>query len=863
MRRGGPLSLSPSLLAVSLRALLRRPWLSLLCVMGVALGVAVVISIDLANASSSRAFTLATESVTGRATHQVVGGPLGVPEEVYRRLRVEHDERLIAPVVEGYLLLPQLGPGSFRLLGLDPFADAPFRSYLDVGADAPLETLVPLLVEPDTVLLSSDLAARAGLAPGAHLRTGSGQTLRVVGLLSPEDEFSRQALGDLLVADVATAQEALGQVGYLSRIDVLAPAAAEDAEARLTRLTAALPADVQLLSADVRNQSVEQLTAAFELNLTALSLLALVVGTFLIYNTMTFSVVQRRRTLGTLRALGVTRGEIFGMILAEAGLLAFLGSLLGLPLGVLLGRGTVALVTQTVNDFYLTIGAQEAVVPASVLAKGAGLGLLAALTASALPAWEATSIPPSGALRRSSVEGRTRHMIPLVTLAGPLFLLLGVAFLALPGRGLFVSFGSVVAVVLGFVFLTPSLTLLAGRAMAAPLGRLLGPLGRMAPRGVSSALSRTALAIAALMVAVSVSIGVGLMINAFRVTVDRWLEVLLQADLFVSASGATAGPPTVPFEASLQARLAALPGVDLAEAFRGTRVESPDLGPVYLVGEEWTSPRPPQRFVCAVGGAARAQAALADGAVFISEPLAYRQGLTCGDQVRLLTEAGPQTFPVVGVIYDYSTDQGLILMDLARYRALWSDPWVTSVFLYFAPGQDADALRQQVREVVGGATATTGQPVQVRSNRALRQAGLTIFDRTFAITRALQLLAVVVAFIGILSALMALQLERTRELGTLRAIGLTPGQLWGLTLLETGLMGALAGLLAVPTGLSLAAILVQVINRRSFGWSIRFAVVPEPVVQALLVALAAALLAGLYPAWRLLRLPPAEAVRDE
>ncbi|HEU5088086.1 MAG TPA: ABC transporter permease, partial [Roseiflexaceae bacterium] len=194
--------------------------------------------------------------------------------------------------------------------------------------------------------------------------------------------------------------------------------------------------------------------------------------------------------------------------------------------------------------------------------------------------------------------------------------------------------------------------------------------------------------------------------------------------------------------------------------------------------------------------------------------------------------------------------------------ALWHDTAVTSLGVYAAPGQDVDRLVRDLR-VVAGTGSASDAPVLIRSNRALRDSSLVIFDRTFAITSVLQLLTTTVAFVGILAALIALQLERSRELGVLRANGMTPGQLWGMVLSQTGLIGLTAGLLAIPVGIMMALVLVYVINRRSFGWTLVFEVDPAVLGQALLVAVVAALLAGLYPAWRMSRTSPALALREE
>jgi putative ABC transport system permease protein len=235
-------------------------------------------------------------------------------------------------------------------------------------------------------LLSTVVAGRFGLAVGDRLRVRYGADhfeLTIAGLLAPSDDLSRRALDGLLAADIATAQEVLGKVGRIDRIDLIIPPGAEG-EAALARIAAVLPPGARIDPTAARTGAVNEMTAAFQLNLTALSLLALVVGMFLIYNTVTFSVVQRRPVLGSLRALGMTRGEIFGMILLEAMLLGALGTLLGLALGVLLGRGAVQLVTQTVYDLFFVVAVREIEIPVFTLLKGAVIGLAAAAIGAAV-----------------------------------------------------------------------------------------------------------------------------------------------------------------------------------------------------------------------------------------------------------------------------------------------------------------------------------------------------------------------------------------------------------------------------------------------------------------------------------------------
>jgi putative ABC transport system permease protein len=843
----------------------RRPLQSIFLIVGVAIGVAMIVAIDLANGSADRAFQLGTETVTGKATHQVTGGPGGLNEAVYTALRTQAGYRASAPVVEGYVVAAALDSQPVRLLGVDPFAEPPFRSYLGPGDQSQgpaADFLSELLVTPDTVLMSSEVAARYGLAPGDPLDIRSGavtRTLNIAGLLAPADDLSRRALDGLLVADISTAQEVLEMVGRLSRIDLIVPAGAEEAAA-LERVASVLPSAARIDTTAARTGTVSEMTAAFGLNLTALSLLALVVGMFLIYNTVTFSVIQRRPMLGTLRALGMTRRDIFALILGEALLLGLLGTLLGLALGVILGRGAVQLVTQTVNDLFFVVAVRDIAIPTWTLLKGAAIGIAAAVIGASVPAWEATSVPPAGALRRSNVEERTRRLLPLVSLAALGFLALGLLLL-IPEWRLEITFGGLFLIVIGAALLTPILTLWLMEGVQRLL-RSGGVIERMAPRTITRSLSRMAVAVAALMVAVSVIIGVGVMIGSFRQTVELWLDDVLQADIFVSPPLLNGSAAQTALDPALLDDLLAIPGVQSAATTRQVEVTAQiaaagDPLQLRLSALSQDLAGADRRYRSMLGDWQETWQAVEEGSILINEPMANRLGLGIGDSLLIQTDRGLQTFPIAGVTVDFDV-RNVALMADPVYRTYWDDEGVTAIALFVEPGVDVDETVNTIRSEFAGT-----EELLVRSNRGTRENALAVFDRTFAITVALQLLATVVAFIGILSTLMSLQLERMREIGVLRSTGMTRRQLWRLSLLETGLVGATAGLLAMPTGYVLALILIYIINLRSFGWTLEMQLQPLEFAQAFVVALLAALLAGLYPAWKMGQTEPAEALRAE
>ncbi len=407
------------------------------------------------------------------------------------------------------------------------------------------------------MFLGTQLATDLGLEVGDTLpvgREGRSAALAVAGVLVPSGELSRRAIRDLLIMDVSLAQDLFVMNGRLTWIDLILPEG-EAGDRLAVDLAAHLPPGARILETGARSDGLSQMIRAFDLNLTALSLLALIFGMFLIYNTMTFSVVQRRTLFGSLRALGVTRREILGVVLGEAALLGLLGTILGLMLGIVLGRGLVGLVTRTINDLYFVLSVERLSIPPSALIKGAAMGMGATLLASLPPALEATLSPPRATLTRSVLEERARRAVPRAAKIGTGMLLAGFLCLIIPSRSILLSFAGLFGVVMGLALWTPLTTSILIRTLAPTLRRVVGILGVMAARGVVTAMSRTAPALAALVVAVSVTVGLGIMITSFRATVVRWLDGTLQADIYVSVPGLVSSRPQGTLDPGLVERL--------------------------------------------------------------------------------------------------------------------------------------------------------------------------------------------------------------------------------------------------------------------------------------------------------------------
>lgn len=830
-----------ALFRVGLRDLVRRPLFSGLMLSGLALGVAVVVSIDLASQSALNAFEYSSQTVVGRATHRIIGGPSGVPESLYRELRVGRRLRTTTPIVDGYAAAVDLDERPVRVLGIDLFTEAPFRDHLDAEL-AFQPGFQAFFTERGMVIIGEQFSQTHGVELGSQITLQVNDRLTVVTVLGILDTLGAS---ELLVMDLVGAQELFGMPERLSRIDLIADAISAE------RLASELPTGIRVVPFSQEVETANELTSAFRLNLTALSLLALIVGVFLVYNTMTFSVLSRRPVLGTLRTLGASEPQIFALILLEAVSVAFVGSALGVVLGYLLSQFSVSLVSQTINDLYFLLSVQERSLTTAIVLKGLALGVGAAVLAAIVPALEAARVPPIQMLSRSDVERGVQIWIPRVGLLGIALAALGLFLILKTGNSLAATFAAILVFVLGIALLVPLATRWVMRGLT-PLSRKVQ--WRMAVRGLVSQISRTGIAITALMVALSVAISVTLMIESFRATVENWLDLTLFSDIYVSSPAVVGGRPQSNLPSSLKERLSQVPGVDTVEGIRAAQVES-EFGQLELTAVDAERARDAALYRFAQGSASEVWARVRQGAVVVSESLDFRHDI--GEAVVLETDRGPQSFEVVGVFYDYSSDQGRLLMSREAYAANWDDPALSSLGVKASEGWSPSALAEDLREELVG----SGLSVQV--NQDLRLEALRIFDRTFAITNAIRLLAVLVAFIGVLSALLALQLERRREGGVLQAVGLAPDGLKVLTLLESSLIGLVAALLAIPTGILLALILIQVINVRSFGWTIQLQTSPEPFLQALIVGLVASMVAAIYPILRLRKTTIAEALRGE
>lgn len=830
----------------SLRFLLRHRLQCLLALFGVGLGVAVVIGIQGIQLGARSAFDQALGAVFGNATHIVRSSAGLFPESHLAEIRRALPGFEPTPVISGQVTLiegPERHTRTVNIVGIDPLTRPTPLS--NSGGSS-----MRLITEPGTVILPRGLADELGLVSGSEFQIQSAASatrmLKVLEIL-PDTDFALSGPGTgLLVMDIANAQEVLQQAGKLSRIELHTPQDAAHRDALETLRTNLSPP--MLLESYGRSlNSTRQLTQAFYTNLDALSFLALIVGGFMVYSTMSFLVRQRQRIYARLRAMGCTRREILNSVALEATALGMVGGALGNGLGLLLANGLSASFTQSLADHYAAPEQLATLSSPTLWLLGFGMAMAVSLAAAVVPAWQAASHPPAQRMRqqtRTGVGCSRLHLLSAAALSAS-----GGALLLVPGLSLLAGFAALGCYLLAaIVLVTPLLGALLGLTARLCADRL--PLAeQLALKSAQNALSGLGLAIAALMTATAISIGIGLMVTSFRTAVEDWLNQLLRADLYISASSQG---PEVLIDAGTVSEIASLPGVaavsrvrrlQLAAAADSIRLSVFELPPAaragfrFVAGPEW-------------------EPWLTGDAVFISEPFARRHRAALGDTITLPTRDGPIALPVRGIYVDYASEQGTVAVAWPFYRTHWAEEGANSIGLYLD-----DTAGNTLLQRIDSMTSPLG--LSTWSNRTLRQHSLDVFDRTFRITDALTVLAELIAALGVLNALLALHLDRAREYAVLRACG-CDAALMRRSLYATSLFVAFTAVLfAIPVGAGIAWLLTAIINVRSFGWSMSLSWTLAAVLVPVAVAVVAALLASIYPTERALRQMPAVVLRNE
>ena len=831
-----------------------RPFRTALTVAGVGVGVAAALAIDLANQTVFESFQRAVTQVVGEATIHIAGAERRIDEPLIERIRLHPDVQAVHPYVSQSVTL-ETSDGVTRasmVWGLDLLEVLGEETGMRQSSGQEDFSLDPLL-SLEAIFVDHELATSLGVARGdpVTVHLGSHQFEATVNrVLTFTDDETRWH--SMAIMDIAAAQVQLRRLGRLDGVDlVTSPGVSVDRV--IQELQARLGPSVLVTRPSQRDAQVQRMLTAFQLNLATLSMVGLFVGVFLVYNAVGFSVVQYRREIGILRAIGMVRRHIALLFLGEAIIVGTVGGGLGAVFGSGLAHWLVGLERETVSELYgvATMGDLPFTLP--VLLGGCFLGLSLSVIGALAPCLEASRTAPALAIAPGQYETTRHHHGRWTILAVGVLGLAGLLSLPGPVNGLPVfGYAAAFCVLLGCTLLAPLGIHLLSLAPVPRFSRTgftpsSGSMTRLAVDQIARAPGRNSVTLSAFMVGMAIVVGVGVMIESFRDTVERWIDQTLMADLVVTPheEGLEADPHENVFRMSpeMVQRARAVPGVAAVDPYRQIRMQV-GSAQAYVVARDLALHAERSRYLFVEDDSSRRlRQAIEEQGVVISEVLAHRLGVNAGDVLSLPTDAGQKDFPVVGVFYDYATDGGKIVLDRSLYEQWWGDRTATVLAIYLEPNAGDERVRGDLNTALGPLL-----PVSIISNKELRAHILEIFDRTFRLTYGLELVTVIVGLLGIINTLLTTVVERQRELATVRAIGASRRQVQGLVVRESLCLGTLGLGLGLLAGLLLATLLISVINKQSFGWTIHLTVPLKTILEAVLVAGITGLLAGYLPA---------------
>ena len=820
-----------------LRYLRRRRSLSALQLLGIACGVAAAVGMALSARLSLSSFEKSVEFLQGQATHSLERPAGPVEETILTKLMADPAVQAFSPIIDRRIRLNDRE--TVRLLGIDPFLDQKIRPQLGQlrPRDRSSQPADPLafMLDKQAIIVDEQLAPQFRLHADQFLETSRGK-FKIVGT------FPNPSGEPVIIMDIGHAQRLFELPGKIDRVDLIV----NDEADFLSRWKTGF----RILSGLQRQTTLRAMLQTFRLNLQALSLLALFVGIFLVYNTAMFTVVSRRKDAGILRSLGASRREIVGAFTSEILLLGSIGGALGGLAGFLLSRFLNDMVSGTISNLYFPLRPAPLEWSWSFLLIGVVLGCGASLLGGIYPLIELIRVDPVQALRGRTADRNSERLAGKAALVGIVVIIISLGLFTLAKINVYFGFAGSFVLLIG-VSLTSGFILVSCNPLLKKILSVLSGLpGKVAAGNIRRNLGRTAAAVAAFMVAISMAIGLSTMIGSFRHSLIWWMGSQLQADLFIGKANEVEVPE------SFYREIRGMPGVAGIDRYRNTQILYQGKA-IHVSAVDAAVLQQYTNFGWLKGGSENWEP-VKRGAAIISESFYRRFGIKAGDSLTLAGVNGPVSLRVAAIFYDYTSEHGLVMMDRSTYFRIYHDRAISTLGIFvnrqYPHGKELLAeLRQRAIQ--------RGLPVFTRDQ--LWGNILAVFDSTFAVTRSMQMLSIIVAFFGIAGALMTLFIERQREFGIYRALGFSSHQVAGITLMEGLGMGLMSFLMSIVVGALLAWVLIRVINLHSFNWTIFFHPAWEPYLVAFATAVLASMGAALYPIWKVYKTYPQMQIREE
>ncbi len=854
---------------ISIKHIRHQKARTVIAVFGIALGVASMVSIDIVNKSVLRSFGESINRVAGRAALQVTGADSGFPEEMIDRIQNVSGVEFALPVIETTANFSEGTGRSFMILGVDSLQDHQIRSYKLTDESADIPDPLMFLAKSDSILLSKKMADREGIRIDQAIRIQTVQgikTFKVRGLLNPDGPAGASG-GDIAVMDVYAVQKVFGKDRKIDRVDIsFLPDM--NLDVMKERIQAALPEGYYVDTPLGRTRQIENATLRFRKSMGLVSFMALFVGMYLIYNTVAISVVQRRKEIGIIRALGGTRGQVIRLFLGETAMLSGVASLLGIGLGILFAKLTVGVVAQSLTDLIVRATVSELTFSWSNFCLDAGIGIAASLGAALFPAFNAARIAPISAIRSLPYSddgfllGNTIKFFSAFCILSALvtFLIYAGADASSSMRSSALVFWTMALLLLGLSLATPSFLKYFMTAFHNRLATRFGASGRLAGLNLQKNISRNAVAVAAVFFGISLSVGSSGMVHSVRISLYEYFDSIINADILISSGnslsmGSSASIP-MPFE--MVGEIEEVPGILSAEPFRkvylnyqGRRIL------LELFDVAFRMKHCP--FMIARGNREDMVRLLPDqDNVVVDEGFALKHRIKPGDSIMLPTPTGPRRFGVAAIVVAYDSDAGTILMDINTFQRHWRDRLVDIVEARVKPGADLAQVREDILK-----RYDNKRKLFVLPAHEFREEIRKMLDRSFLVSNAVNIISLIIAGFGIIVTLLASVLERTREIGILRSIGMKRRQVAGVVIVESMLLGAAGGLLGAATGILFGWLNVEGFFRVDFGASTAYHIHVFSILFAIALAIALSALAGLYPAWRAAKTNITEALSYE